>query len=90
MGADSRIIYAAMEVARKHAESLRTDAAYGGRMDDGGACHLAELVEAYESGLTGSIPRFLQGYVEEAKRNLVREDNPSEYAEYQRLKAKIQ
>lgn len=71
------------------AEEIRISAAYGGRMDDGGASALVSQVSIFQSGLQGVIPQEWQNsyskFVKDAKN---KED--SEFTEYQRLKKKFE
>lgn len=73
------------ELARIDAENKAESAAYGGRMDDGGARFLNAIVDAWEAGLRGAVPSSLAEYESQEQR----ESDP-EWREYRRLQAKFE
>lgn len=72
------------EKAKQDAERMKNDAGFGGRMDDGGAKRLTEIVDAWVSGLNSKVPEELQRYQE-----IVQREADPDWDEYQRLKRKF-
>jgi hypothetical protein len=73
---------------RQDAAMRRSAAAFGGRMDDGGASHIEEVCNAYESGMAGQIPAAWMSTYRSMEIEAARSSDP-EFAEYQRLTAKF-
>lgn len=75
----------AIKLVQEKAARKRENASYGGEMGDGGAGRLEQLINAYESGVAGEIPSFLQPFMKEAQKRM-----DPEFAEYERLKKKFE
>ena len=74
-----------MDLILVNAEQMRTDAAMGGEMGDGGASRLEEQVKFYKQGWEGHFPNEWETY----RRQYNRENDP-EYETYLRLKDKFE
>lgn len=71
-------------IVRREGETMRENAGYGGRMDDGGGGTLIAQAEAFLAGLDRRLPASWQRYAAQA----TTEADP-EYATYRRLRAKF-
>jgi hypothetical protein len=85
---DKAIMARVLSHLRQDAAMRRSAAGFGGRMDDGGASHIEEVCNAYESGMSGHIPAAWLGTYRSMEIEAARSADP-EFAEYQRLAAKF-
>lgn len=69
---------------REKAKQLGEDAAYGGRMDDGGQRALEAQVDIYEDAKAGNVPAQWYNYLREYNRL-----TDPEYLQYLDLKKKF-
>lgn len=67
------------------AQTRRTNAGYGGRMDDGGASELETQVKFYRMGANGQMPPEWEEYLTQA-----RHEADPEWVTYQRLRRKFE
>lgn len=72
------------KVVRKEADDREYAAGAGGQSHDGGAQHLRDIINAWCCGRLNLIPKTLQPFVDEIKK----QDSDPEYVEYLRLKEK--
>ena len=66
------------------AATKATSAAYGGSMGDGGSRAFAETIQGWVAGLQATVPNTRE--FGEIAKELTKEHNPEDWAEYQRLK----
>lgn len=61
---DKEVFEAVAKRALKDAEKKRSDAGHAGNSGDGGCRDLQNIVEAWEAGLRGEVPKSLAKYHE--------------------------
>lgn len=82
---DKKILNQAIDKYIEYAEIQRDSAGFSGAMHDGGYQNMMDELGAYQTGLRGGIPEFLQEYYTE----ISNEQDP-EYAKYLELKDKFE
>ena len=82
---DNSMLNAIIDLVKKEGARKREDAAYSGRMDDGGAGRLFDILRVWQDGMANRLPKEFIPYADVA----LNEVDP-DWKTYQKLKAKFE